>query len=233
MRRSLTLRALGAALVFSATTAQAQIVGTFNSVGSATFSGTPTNVAVSFAPPITAAVPTLDGIFAVIAPFSIGSIANVTVGSGASAIPSFITLSGFSFSLTNLAAGSFSSAACGAAAAAGQTCSLAGSGMNWSNVDNGSGGINSAAAFNFSGLVTTPGAQTYSYTGIFTQQFVGQSYQQVLAGLGGGSQIAPPSSYSLNIQAVASTVPEPATVALMATGLVAVAGVARRRRPMA
>jgi len=206
------------------------IVGQFNAVGSAMATGSgPANVAFGFTTPIGAIVP-LTGIFGVIAPFTFGGISNLTVGSGATSIPNFLTISGFTFSLTNIAPGAYSAADCAAPAAVGQTCSRPGSGMNFSNVPNGQGGLNSVSSFSFSGIVTTPGAQFYSYTGVFSSQLAGVSYQTLLSALNGGSVGM---SYSLNINATTPdivTTPEPATVALMATGMLCCVGFVRRRR---
>jgi len=232
MRRSFNLlgRALGAALMFGATAAQAQVVGTFNAAGSASYGGNASAVQINpGSPPNIIALQTLDGIFGALASNTLGTMQGVTVGTGPMSIANFIQVGGYTFSLTSIAPTSYSSAQCAAPAAAGQVCGNVGSGFNWSNVSNGVGGLNSSAAFNFMGVVTTPTAQTYNYTGIYTGQFVGRSYQQIIGSLAGGAAAPKVDSYSLNIQAV-SSVPEPATVALMATGLVALGGIARRRR---
>jgi hypothetical protein len=202
------------------------IVGTFNGAGSVIMSGpTISNILFDFSTII--AVPTLNGVFAPIAPGTIGAVQDVTVGSGAYAIPNFLTIAGYTFSLTGIPLGSYSSAQCFAAAAAGQTCSLAGSGLNFTNLDNGFGGLSTTLSFNFGGLVSAPFG-SYSYTGVFTSQLSNTSYQQLLSGLSQGATT--PISYSLNIAAAnVTTTPEPTTVSLMAGGLLALAGFVRRR----
>jgi hypothetical protein len=43
-----------------------------------------------------------------------GTISSVTVGSGPTSIPNFMSLGGYTFSLTSIAPGAYSSADCGA-----------------------------------------------------------------------------------------------------------------------
>jgi hypothetical protein len=219
------------ALALTAGVAQAQIIGTFNGGGSLRASGASgigQPVQLTFNGPLVA-VPTLDGIFGAIAPGSTGTVQDILVGTGAFNVPDFIQIAGYTFSLNFVVPGSFSPADCLATPAlAGQTCSPPNTPFNLSNVDNGHGGLNSSAAFSVSGFVTDPSDNTYAYNGIFTSQFTNTSYQQLIAQIDGGSTI--PVSYSLTISATAATVPEPATVALMATGLLAIVGVIRVRR---
>ena len=162
------------ALAFSAGVAQAQIVGTFNGAGSLSASGASgvgEPVQLTFTGPLIA-VPTLDGIFGPIAPGTTGSVQNILVGTGAFNVPNFIQIGGYTFSLDNVAPGSFSPAGCAIpVAAAGQTCSPPGTPFSFTNLSNGRGGLNVSAAFNVSGFVTDPSDNTYAYTGIFTSQF--------------------------------------------------------------
>jgi len=219
-----------AALAFTAGVAQAQIVGTFNGAGSLSASGASgvgQPVQLTFTGPLIA-VPTLDGIFGPVAPGTTGTVQDILVGTGAFNVPDFIQIAGYTFSLDFVAPGSFSPAGCAIpVAAVGQTCSPPGTPFSFTNLDNGRGGLNVSAAFNVSGFVTDPSSNTYAYNGVFTSQFTNQSFQGLAAQIDAGGTI--PVSYSLTIQAN-STVPEPATIALMATGLLFLGGVVRVRR---
>jgi PEP-CTERM motif len=230
--RAKSLASMAVAMLVSATAAHAQIVGTFNGAGSLLANGTagigqPVNL--NFTTPIIA-VPSLTGIFGSILTGSTGVVQNITVGTGAFNVPNFITIGGYTFSLTNVASGTFSPATCFVAAAVGQNCSPPGTPFNFSNVSNGNGGISTSASFSISGMVTTPASQSFAYDGIFTSQFANMSYQQLEAAIDAGTSV--PVSYSLNIVAAASTVPEPATLTLMGSGVLGLLGVVglRRRR---
>ncbi len=80
----------------------------------------------------------------------------------------------------------------------------------------------SSATWTFSGI--TNGGQSV-WNGIFTSQFVGQSYQQVLASFGTTGSVT--ASYSANI--TVSAVPEPATLMLIGLGLLLMLPVCRRK----
>jgi len=220
-----------AAVALTAGVANAQIVGTFNGAGSLSASGSPgigQPVTLTFTSPLIA-VPSLNGIFSPIPIGSTGTVQNVTVGTGAFSVPNFISIAGYTFSLTNVAPGSFSPANCAiVVAVAGQTCSPPGTPFNLSNLSNGKGGLNTSAAFNVSGNVTSPSSAVNPYTGIFTAQFTNMSYQDLSAAIDAGGTV--PVSYSLTIQASMATVPEPATLGLLASGIAALVVVARRRR---
>src|SRR5689334_20521094 len=103
MRRSLNiLGVFGAALVFGATSAQAQtVVGNFNGAGSATYGGTPSLVTVTPASGIIT-LETLDGIFEPIPQATLGTISSLLVGAGPMSVPNFISVLGYNFSISSI-----------------------------------------------------------------------------------------------------------------------------------
>lgn len=217
---------IATALVVFVQVAQAQS-GTLNAgsngtSGTAVISGTGASTVFSVSTLYAQSPQT--GIFAPIAFGTAGSMQSTTLGSGANNVPNFVTISGFTFSQTNVSAGVFSSAVCAAAAAAGQTCSPSGTGLDLRNTQNGM-----TLSFQTSGTLTGPGiVTTDDYTGVFTTQFT-TTYQQFLATLASGGTVT--TSWSATFTAApATTAPEPNTFALLGTGLLGLAGGIRVRR---
>jgi len=86
-----------------------------------------------------------------------------------------------SLTLTLLRPGVFSSAACGAAPAAGQTCTLAGSPFNFTNLTT----TSSMVSFAIKGTIADGSPPISDIEGVFTAQF-DSNYQTVLATIGTG-----------------------------------------------
>jgi hypothetical protein len=116
-----------------------------------------------------------------------------------------------SLDLTYIEPGQFGSALCGAAPAAGQTCTPTGSAFNFVNLPSGSG-LSSILSFVVSGTASD-GEGDGPFTAVYTAQFAGLSYQSVLATLGAGGSLT--SSYSASFEVV----PEPGTLLLVSAGL--------------
>ena len=232
-----------AAVALSATFAQAQIIGgsTLNFGGSVDLADAgAAGITLDFNPQTIISTGPNTGSFAGIPFGATGTIVDIVAGTGPQAVNPFVTFGGYTFSLTNILQGSFGQAQCGAAPAAGQTCTppqLPGATISPFNLANQTAST-STASFQVSGTVTQTGTQnTAAYNGIFTAQFLSGNnalnYQQVLAALSGGpgSPGLNGVSFSATFSTVpTSTVPEPATVALMATGLVAMFGGTMLRR---
>jgi hypothetical protein len=231
MRRSIKfLLAAAAAAVPTLASAQVVLVGTFDAAGAARLTKVGSTFPISFQSVF--AVPSLTGIFSSIPIGATGTAQNVSVQSGAYSISNFIQIAGYTFSLTDIAPGSFGPAACGVSVAvSGQSCSPAGTGWNFTNLSNGKGDLNLSMSFSFGGTVTTPTSQTFDYTGVFTSQLTKMTYQKLFTKLAtaGSSQAI---SYSLNDVATA-TVPEPSTITLMAGGVLALLGFGYVRRRQA
>jgi len=123
----------------------------------------------------------------------------------------FTPANGTSLTLTEILPGSFTSTACTAAPAAGQTCTPAGSAFNLTNQD----ATDSIASFIIIGnAVDGNPADTSPFRAVFSAQF-GVPYQDLLTALSGGGNYS--SSYSVTI--TATPTPEPSTVALLGVGL--------------
>jgi hypothetical protein len=128
----------------------------------------------------------------------------------------------FSLDLTFIEPGQFGSALCGAAPAAGQICTpLNFPSFNLVNLPSGSR-LSSILSFVVRGTASD-GVSDGPFTAVYTAQFVGLSYQSVLATLGSGGTLT--TSYSASFEVV----PEPGTLALVSAGLGLLALRGRRR----
>jgi energy-converting hydrogenase Eha subunit E len=122
-----------------------------------------------------------------------------------------------SLDLTFIEPGVFGSASCAAVPAAGQVCTPTGSPFNFVNLASGS-----SLSFAVSGTASD-GVSDGPFTGIYTAQFVGLSYQSVLATFANGGSVT--TSYSGSFEVV----PEPGTFGLLGAALGLLALRARRR----
>lgn len=127
------------------------------------------------------------------------------------------------FNATSVDPGIFGSAQCALAPAVGQTCTLPGSPFNLTNVSQGS-----TLSFELNGNfvdLSDGSADATPYHGIATAQFVGKSYQQVLASIDGGQGVI--TSYSASF--APSVVPEASSVVMLSAGLLAFGALGWRR----
>ena len=140
------------------------------------------------------------------------SNAGVTTVNPASATSTFMTIGGYTFALTSAPAAS------------------SGNYANFGPIALDDTPTGASATFGVLGTVTGPGfAPGTTFRGIFSTDFVGQSAQSVFNAINTGSS-TPIVSFRASFTAPASTVPEPSTYALLATGIGALGLVARRRR---
>ncbi len=142
-------------------------------------------------------------------------------------LPDFITLPGMSFTLTFIAPGVFSSADCGAAPAPGQTCTPTALGPKSPfNMVNGAAGA--TVSLSVMGTVKADDGPSQPFQGVYTTQFVGQTFQDLLGAIGGGGTVQ--ASYSANlVTSVTPEVPEPSTMYLTLSGLLLVGGAFARK----
>lgn len=165
------------------------------------------------------AVPTINGVFLPsIQPGLQGTITDLTVspaGVVGTPITPFLTIGGYTFSLTGTqnspGARTFGPIALNAAGTRGSTATLA-----------------------LNGTVTGPRLQgLQAYNGVFTAQFASLTPDQVFNTINTGGRLSAVSvSAEFNV-VPSSTVPEPSTYALLASGIGALGMVARRRRTQA
>lgn len=127
--------------------------------------------------------------------------------------------------------GLYTAAACGAAPAAGQSCTPPGTPFNLTNLT----ATSSFESFGLQGTVvdTSSPGQTSAFSALFTFQYPDRNFQNILATAAGGGAL--PTTYSASFTTTpnpgnpGTSVPEPATISLMGLGLVAVAAHVRRR----
>jgi hypothetical protein len=210
--KAVTFAALAATVVV-ANSAGAQ--SRLNFVGSVNVSefNAAGDVLLDFQNPILA-VPTVSGVFLPeIVPFlTLGTINDVEVGPGGCLncpVSPFVTIGGYTFTLnsTPLApAGPF----------------------NFGPIALTQTATGTTASLSVRGTVTGGdfGATVNPFQGLFTAQFTGETPFEVFTSIDqGGTR-----NVGFSAEFVVSAVPEPATVALMGTGLIAMFGLAYRRR---
>lgn len=141
-----------------------------------------------------------------------GTISDLVVGPGGVIglpVANFINVSGFTFTLDNTQA------------TEGQVV--------FGTIGVSQSGSSSFATFSFTGRVTGNGLTNNPFVGIITTQFANQTPTQVFQTINSGGRVRASFSGQLALTAV----PEPSTYALLASGIGALALVARRRRTQA
>ncbi|WP_028999885.1 PEP-CTERM sorting domain-containing protein [Azohydromonas australica] len=156
---------------------------------------------------------------------STGEVKDISLATpGRVNVPGFLTFNAAPFArfdLTGIQAGIFDSSACGAIAAAGQTCTPAGSAVNFVNVPFGPTTLGSTMTFSVTGYMTdTRDGSRTPYAGHFAAVFP-LEYQGFLGR---------PDAGGATFSAVfAQPVPEPASWLLMAGGLAVLGRYSRKR----
>jgi hypothetical protein len=123
---------------------------------------------------------------------------------GAFALPNFLivaALPSVSLTLTGVAPGVFPAGSCGAAPAAGQRCTPAGSAFNFVNTS----ATSSAVSFTLSGTAIDATGTPSQFRATLTTQFTGMTYQQVLAAWTGGTPVA--AAFSMDVEALVEATP--------------------------
>jgi hypothetical protein len=215
--------------MFTARVASAQLSGTFNATGSVRISTAGLDFGGNGVPPgafTISAGPT--GSFALFTGLT-GAVADVNLTTHPVNTPftdlnflTFTTQPTLAFDATLLAVGGFSSALCAAPAAAGQQCTPTNSPFAFINTSS------TASTFTFAlSGVAHDGAGTGTFTSVFAAS-AQTSYQNLLEVLNAGGSLS--ASYTASVQVTpVTTVPEPASGALLFPGAVVLAVVVRRR----
>ena len=208
-----TFAAVAASVVVAnPVTAQSSRVNFVGSVNVSEFNAAG-DVLLDFLNPILA-VPTVDGVFLPeIVPFvTLGSINDVQVGPGGCLncpVSPFVTFGAYQFTLTSTP--------------------LAPAGpFNFGPISLQQTATGTTASLSVRGTVTGGdfGATVNPFQGLFTAQFTGETPFEVFTSIDqGGTR-----NVGFSAEFVVSPIPEPATVALMGSGLLALLGVAYRRR---
>jgi len=215
--------AVAVTLVVSATTASAQ-TSQLNIFGSARvfqqLPGAANNLIVDFLPPtlggngsVFTTINPADqtGVFSFLAPLTMGLNTDFVFGTGPTPPPTtlpttILTIGGFTFTGTTFGSGNVPG-----------TPVI----LTYDPTAN-----TTSATVNVLGTVTGPGLVGGKFTGSYTTQFPGIDPVTLQAQIESGTVL----SKSISATFIVSSVPEPATVALMGTGLIALFGAVRRRR---
>lgn len=154
-----------------------------------------------------------------------GIIANLAINSANIAnFMIFAVNPNLSLDLSTLDLNIFGGAECFLAPATSQQCSLPGSPLAFYNTNGGSVGL-----FTLDGVLNTLGGPQ-SVQGIFTTQFAGMSYQQLLQNMLTGLSVTGEYSASFVAGTGEAPIPEPASWSMLAIGTLALALRMRRNR---